>query len=107
MGIDNRIDLADDHRKAIVALIDQYLPDTTIWAFGSRVNWTSNPKSDLDLVVFASEAQRHLVGYLREEFEESDLPFRIDFLIWNQLSADFQDEIRNSCVVFNRSTPHT
>ena len=97
---DNSIDLTADHRKTILDLIDQYLPDTTVWAFGSRTKWTSNPKSDLDLVAFADEAQQHQVGLLREEFEESDLPFRVDLLVWDELSQEFQNEISESYFVF-------
>ncbi len=94
MGIDRSVDLTIDQRNLILGLLDRYLPNTTTWVFGSRVKWTSSPKSDLDLVTFASEAQRSQVWSLREEFEESDLPFRVDVLIWDEISEEFQEEIQ-------------
>ncbi len=96
MEIDRRIDLTAEHRKVIVALIAQHLPNTTVWAFGSRTKWTSNSKSDLDLVAFANQSQRLHVGALQEELEESDLPFRVDLLVWEELSEQFKAEIRNN-----------
>ena len=94
MGLDRNVDLTIDQHNLILKLLDQYLPNTTTWAFGSRVKLTSNPKSDLDLVAFVSEAQRMQVWSLREEFEESDLPFRVDLLIWDEISEEFQEEIQ-------------
>ena len=99
MAVNHSVDLTPSDRMLILELLDRYLPDTTVWTFGSRAKLTSNAKSDLDLVAFANENQKHQVFLLQEEFEESDLPFRIDLLIWDELSTDFQDEIRSSYVI--------
>ena len=72
------IDITDEQRRTVLALLNRHLPDTTVWACGSRVKWTSRPESDLDLVVFARPEQSAQVAELREAFEESDLPFQVD-----------------------------
>ncbi len=87
------IDLTEDQRRLVVELIERHLPDTDVWAHGSRVKWTSRPESDLDLVVFSGADQRDQVADLREAFEESDLPFRVDVLVWEELPASFQQQI--------------
>ena len=56
-------------------------------------------KSDLDLVVFAKANQWMQVQLLREEFEEGDLPFRVDLLIWNELPKVLKDNIEDEHVV--------
>ena len=82
MGVDADIDITTEDRKTVLALLKRNLPGTAVWVYGSRVKWTSRPQSDLDLVVFATPAQRGQVGDLREAFEESNLPFRVDLFVW-------------------------
>jgi len=103
MGIAHSIDLTADQHKMILALFDQYLPNTTVWAFGSRVKWTSTSKSDLDLVVFANEEQCYQVASLREQLEESDLPFRVDLLVWDELPQEFKKEIKTNALLISGS----
>ncbi|MDR3334264.1 MAG: nucleotidyltransferase domain-containing protein [Treponema sp.] len=44
-------------RDFLLSLIEQILPSTEVWAFGSRINGTSRPCSDLDLVLFTKPEQ--------------------------------------------------
>ena len=98
------IDLTADQRRVVLKLIERHLPDTGVWAYGSRVQWTSRSESDLDLVVFAGPDQSGQVADLREAFEESDLPFRVDVLMWQELNAPFRGEIDRDYVPLAKST---
>lgn len=93
MGPNRTIDLTADQHRLLLELIECHLPDTDIWAYGSRVTWNSRPQSDLDLVVFSGPEQTGQVSDLREAFEESRLPFRVDVLVWDDLPESFQREI--------------
>ena len=93
MGLNVEIDLTADQRRVVLDLIERHLPDTDVWAYGSRVQWTSRPESDLDLVVFSGPGQSGQVADLREALEESDLPFRVDVLVWDELNASLRGEI--------------
>lgn len=84
------IDLTTGQRRIVLDLIERHLPDTDVWAYGSRVTWTSRPESDLDLVVFSGADQSGQVADLREAFEESDLTFRVDVLVWDDLPESFR-----------------
>ncbi|MBJ6611678.1 MAG: nucleotidyltransferase domain-containing protein [Candidatus Thiothrix moscowensis] len=75
------------------AKLQQYLPNTQIWAFGSRTKGTSRPTSDLDLVAFVPNTQTSQVYAAREALEESSLPFRVDLLEWDELATSFQQNI--------------
>lgn len=99
MGVDPAIDITTEQRETILALLDEHLPDTTAWVYGSRVKWTSRPESDLDLVVFATPEQDSRVGALREAFEEGDLPFRVDLFVWDAIPEAFKDQIDAEHVV--------
>ena len=54
--------------------------------------------SDLDLVVFATPKQCRRVGDLREAFEESDLPFRVDLFVWDEIPENFRERVGTRCV---------
>ena len=54
MGVNQGIDITDEERRIVLALLKQHLPGTNAWVYGSRVKWTSRPQSDLDSVVFAT-----------------------------------------------------
>ena len=93
MGVDRTIDITAGQRKTILALLERHLPGTEAWVYGSRAKWTSRPQSDLDLVVFATSEQRRGVGNLRDSFEESDLPFRVDLFVWDEVPETFREQI--------------
>ena len=99
MGIAPAIDITAKQRKTVLALLQRHLPDTTAWVYGSRAMWTSRPQSDLDLVVFATPRQRRQVGSLREAFEESNLPFRVDLFVWDETPEAFRKQIEAEHVV--------
>ena len=99
MGVDRPIDITADQRKNVLALLERYLPNTTAWVYGSRANWTSRPQSDLDMVVFATPEQNDRVAELREAFEESDLPFRVDLFVWDTVPEEFRKRIETEHVV--------
>jgi predicted nucleotidyltransferase len=84
------IDVEARHRDLLLSLIARHLPGTAVWAFGSRITGTSRPSSDLDLVVFSPPEASGDVDSLREAFDESDLPFRVDLLEWESLPENFR-----------------
>lgn len=103
MGVTSGIDLTTAQRRTVLHLIQAYLPGTEVWAYGSRVKRTSRPSSDLDLVALAGPRQRREVADLREAFEESDLPFRVDVLVWEDVPESFREEMERERVVLTSS----
>ena len=99
MGVDRPIDITAEQRKTVLALLQRHLPGTAAWVYGSRVKWTSRPQSDLDLVVFTTPEQRPQIGDLREAFEESNLPFRVDLFVWDDVPESFRTQIEAEHVV--------
>ena len=104
MALETAIDITTEERETILALLQQYLPGTVAWVYGSRVTGTSTPKSDLDLIVLATPEQRRQVGDLREAFEESNLPFRVDLFVWDDVPESFRGRIETEHVVIASAT---
>ncbi|WP_419925976.1 restriction endonuclease subunit S [Candidatus Poriferisocius sp.] len=103
MGLSTAIDLTVDHQETVVALIQKHLPNTTAWAYGSRVKWTSHPNSDLDIVIFAPPERLRQVSELRDAFSESNLPFRVDLFVWDAVPDTFRKNIENNHMVLVES----
>ena len=75
---------------------DNEIPNYKVIIFGSRVTGTAKPYSDIDMAVISKDGlDKNKLWELREAFEESDLPFRVDILDWHRLSKSFQDSIKN------------
>jgi len=90
------VELDPDDRECVRAILREYVPDLEIWAFGSRVAGTSWRYSDLDLVLMTEKPlELPRLFRLKEAFEDSDLPLRVDVLDWSGISEEFRDVIRS------------
>ena len=99
MGIEPAIDITAEQLKTVLSLLKKHLTNTTVWVYGSRAKWTARPQSDLDMVVFATPEQNSQVFDLREAFEESNLPFRVDLFVWDDVPERFRKRIEAEHVV--------
>ena len=99
MGMTDAIDLTKEQRKTLLVLLRRFIPGVAVWAYGSRVKWTARPNSDLDLVAFATSAQRPQVAELKDALAESNLPFPVDLHVWDEVPERFREIIRKEYVV--------
>ncbi|HBW22052.1 MAG: hypothetical protein A2X28_09530 [Elusimicrobia bacterium GWA2_56_46] len=77
--------------KIISAILAVHVPGVEARVFGSRITGTPKDYSDLDLaLVGAAKLDTAVIGNLREAFEESDIPFRVDIIDWHSISKEFQ-----------------
>ena len=104
MGLANAIALTPEQSQIVVALVQKHLPNTTVWAYGSRVRGMARPHSDLDLAAFATSQQQAAIADLQEAFDESDLPFRVDLLVWHELPERFHHTIAADYAVVQQAT---
>jgi predicted nucleotidyltransferase len=98
----HRLDLQPKHLALLRQLLQQYVPQAEVWAYGSRVNGDGHEASDLDLVVRhpadLKQETDHLED-LRDALVESDLPIRVDVVDWARIPATFHREIERAYVV--------
>ena len=98
------IDLAPHHLETVRRILTSSVPDYEVRAFGSRVSNAAKPYSDLDLVIVGQAALgADELRLLREEFENSDLPIRVDVVDWNTISASFREVIERNQFVLQAS----
>lgn len=85
-------------------LILSLLPQGGVYkVFGSRTTDKFRQHSDLDLCVI-SGLSRAEVAMLQEKFEESDLLFTVDLVIYADCSAQFQAIIDDTGVELGTNT---
>ena len=103
------IDLRPDHLDTVQRILAEHVPECEVRAFGSRASWTAKDYSDLDLaVVGAGPLDWRTLGRLKEAFEESSLPMRVDVLDWHAISDSFRQVIEPGYVVVQqRAKPTT
>ena len=75
----------------VLTVLDKNIPNIKVGVFGSRYNGTAKKYSDLDLIIFGkNRLSQKIISEIREDFEDSDIPFRIDIIDWNAISHEFQ-----------------
>lgn len=69
----------------------------SFFVFGSRTKNKNKQYSDLDLC-YLDDISDLTISQLAEKFEQSDLPFKVDFVAWKRCSPEFQQLIANDLV---------
>ena len=98
------LEIRPDHLKIVEEILEKHLPDREVWAFGSRVNGTAKETSDLDLVVIGENPlDFQTLGALRDDFSESNLPYKVDVVDWAKIGETFMEIIRKDKVVIREN----
>jgi Predicted nucleotidyltransferases len=74
-------------------ILRECVPDCEVRVFGSRYKRTHKAYSDLDLAIVdrgGGKLSFRKLGELKDAFEESDLPFRVDVVDYNAVSDAFR-----------------
>ncbi|WP_241242530.1 HI0074 family nucleotidyltransferase substrate-binding subunit [Kingella kingae] len=85
------LNISPDEWQIVQTILQQHIPQRTVWAFGSRVNGKAKPYSDLDLAVL-SDTPLSLAEHadLVDAFSESDLPWKVDLVDWCLIGDEFR-----------------
>lgn len=93
------IDLNNRDWCEVKRVLKECVPEYTVWAFGSRVTGTEKTYSDLDLAILTDRPLSfERMATIRDAFDESDLPIRVDIVDWAATSASFRDIILKNYV---------
>ena len=89
------IHVEEKHLKILHKILSKY--PYQFFAFGSRVKGTKKRFSDLDLC-YKDSIPSVTLSKIEEEFEESNLPFKIDIVNWDHCSDDFRKLIEKDMI---------
>jgi predicted nucleotidyltransferase len=105
--VEQSLKIEPSHLKIVQDILDQYLETSMIiWVFGSRAKGRVKPFSDLDLVLESTTGlpvEENKMIDVKNAFEESDLPWKVDVLDWNKITSDFQQIILEHRIQLKRT----
>jgi predicted nucleotidyltransferase len=92
--------LAERDLELVREILREHIPGRAVWAFGSRATGGRMLKrfSDLDLAVDGELTWKQRAA-LREAFEESLLPIKVDVVELGLVEAEFRERIVGDFVV--------
>lgn len=93
------IEISLQHWQEVQKILQPWLAEYTVWAYGSRATFTAKKFSDLDLAFVGSRPlDLASLAKLTIAFEESNLPWRVDILDWATATPEFKHLIQNHWV---------
>ncbi len=97
-----KIDISEQHLKIVQDILKKY--PYKFYVFGSRAKQQAKKFSDLDLC-YLDDIDTKILSSIEEDFEESDLPYKVDIVNFNNCSKDFKEIIKKDMIelpnVFN------
>ncbi len=98
------IDIEKKHLQFVKSVFKNIIPEVNIWVFGSRIKNNAKKHSDLDLVLIGKEKiDQETIDLLNNKFSESDLPFIVDIIDWNNITDSFKKIILENYVVLEKN----
>lgn len=99
MGV--KFGLTDRDIQAIEGIFSKFPEVETVCIFGSRAKGSFKAGSDVDLAIMNKGLNNKTLLRLKNEFEESNLPYVIDLVNFHSLTnAEFIDHIKRMGIVF-------
>lgn len=83
--------VTENEMDIILKILKKHVPKAEVFVFGSRYKGTNKEHSDIDIAVdFKRKMSLKEHTVICEAFEESELPFRVDVLDYNNVSPEFR-----------------
>jgi predicted nucleotidyltransferase len=98
------IDLSPEHKSRLLKVISEYMPNTEVLVYGSRVNGRSHDGGDIDIALRTHDLEPidiERLEQLAQAIQSINLPFVVDVLDWVSLPASFQAEILKQFIFLN------
>ena len=89
------VQLTASQAAEVQAILHRHLPQVQAWVFGSRATGRARPFSDLDILLTEPpNLTWNQRAQLRDAFEASELPFKVDLLEARQLKGEFAERVK-------------
>ena len=92
------LQVENKHKEIIQQVLGKY--PYHFYAYGSRVKGKAEKYSDLDLC-YQEEIPLNVLSHIHEDFENSNLPFKVDLVFWGWMDERFQELIRGDLILIS------
>jgi predicted nucleotidyltransferase len=91
----------EQYRDIVVPIINKHLPNAKILLYGSRARCEDHPASNIDIAIDAGHLiGETIMGYIRSDVEESELPIAFNIVDFNAVSAKMQETILEDAITW-------
>ena len=92
--------ISKNEHSIILNILKEYFDRYSFYYYGSRVKGTFNKTSDLDILIKGNQEMplKNLVE-LKEKFDESKLPYIVNFTDYNNIDGNFYSLIKDDLVL--------
>jgi len=91
--------------RTVLDILRKHVPTRRVIAFGSRATGRSKQFSDLDLAIQGEvEVPSAILAALADDFDESNLPFKVDIFDWATTAQSFRDIIAHDAVTLQEGS---
>lgn len=94
------INISKNQLALVREIVERRVPNYTVWCFGSIARGDNRAFSDLDLVIMSKGVlDFSQLAKIRSDFDESNLPFKVDVSDWFALDPEFKKIVEADHVV--------
>ena len=99
------ITMTSEELSIVQDILRRRVPHHAVWVFGSRAKGTTKKTADLDLAIISDNPLSLTeLGKLHDEFDISDLPFKVDIVDWATASESFRQIIERDKVILQEAS---
>ncbi|MBC7712803.1 MAG: transglycosylase SLT domain-containing protein [Rhizobacter sp.] len=96
--------LSKQHVDILKTILEKNLSSydkTKVYIFGSRANGNFKDFSDIDIAVKLKNIKTNsLLSRIQEDLEESELPFKVDLVNWDEIAKEYLPNIKKQKLLF-------
>lgn len=91
--------LDSDTRSSVITILHRYLPGANTFLVGSRARGTDKRYADIDLLLVSpGHLTRETRALLNVEFDESDIPYKVDLIESDMLAESFRQQLLRNAI---------
>jgi predicted nucleotidyltransferase len=99
------LDLSEKDLNLVRSILQRYVPEESVYVFGSRATGRTRYLSDLDLLLDRTEPlDPAILRDLTEAFDESDLPIEVDVIDLSTVTETFRRRVLAERIPFPMSS---
>jgi uncharacterized protein len=86
--------MIEQDKQSLIRIVLKHLPNAKIFLFGSRARKDNSAESDIDVALDnEGKIDSWIMSQIREDLEESQIPFSVDIVDMNDISQNLKEQI--------------
>ena len=102
-GQNANTDRLEKYKTILLGIVRKYIPDCSVYLFGSRARGTAREGADLDVALDAGAPIKFgTLANILAEVEESSIPLFVDIVDMHNISVEMRKEIEKEGLLWTK-----